>query len=32
MLRKLCWLAGLWSASVITVGAAAFALRSLLPH
>jgi hypothetical protein len=32
MLRKLGWLVGLWAGSVLVVGAAALALRALLPH
>jgi hypothetical protein len=32
MVKKLSWLVGLWAASVIVVGAAALAMRALLPH
>jgi uncharacterized membrane protein YhiD involved in acid resistance len=32
MVRKLTWLVGLWAASVVAVGAAAFMMRALLPH
>jgi hypothetical protein len=32
MVRKLSWLVGLWAASVVVVGAAAFVMRAMLPH
>jgi hypothetical protein len=32
MARKLAWLVGLWAASVLAVGAAAFAMRAVLPR
>jgi hypothetical protein len=32
MVKKLSWLVGLWAASVLVVGVAAFAMRALLPR
>jgi hypothetical protein len=32
MVKKLSWLIGLWAASVLATGAAAFAMRALLPR
>jgi hypothetical protein len=32
MLKKLSWLVGLWAASVVGIGAAAFVMRALIPH
>jgi hypothetical protein len=32
MVKKLSWLVGLWAASVLVVGVAAFAMRAVLPR
>jgi len=32
MVRKLSWFVSLWAISVVVVGAAAFAMRALIPH
>jgi len=32
MVKKLSWLVALWAASVLVVGAAAFAMRAVLPR
>jgi hypothetical protein len=32
MVRKLAWLIGLWTASVVGVGGAALLMRAVIPH